>query len=113
PMNDVLTVPLKAIGMNAAANNLACCNRNGTPSKSFRSAFEKAVQKAGLANFTCYDLRHTLASRLVMAGVALPTVKALLGHKDMSMTLRYTHLSPDYKQHAVRLLEQFGDKVPA
>jgi hypothetical protein len=37
----------------------------------------------------------------------------LLGHKDISMTLRYTHLSTDHKQHAVRLLEQFGEKVPA
>ena len=48
-----------------------------------------------------------------MSGVDLPTVKELLGHKDISMTLRYTHLSTDHKQHAVRLLEQFGEKVPA
>jgi integrase len=113
PMNDVLTATLKAIRMNAAVDGSVFCNRNGTPYKSFRSAFEKAVQKAGLVDFTFHDLRHTFASRLVMSGVDLPTVKELLGHKDISMTLRYTHLSTDHKQHAVRLLEQFGEKVPA
>jgi integrase len=46
-----------------------------------------------------------------MAGVDLPTVKELMGHKDITMTLRYTHLSSDHKQRAVRALEQFGDKV--
>jgi len=99
--------------MNAAVDGSVFCNRNGRSYKSFRSAFEKAVQKAGLDDFTFHDLRHTFASRLVMSGVDLPTVKELLGHKDISMTLRYTHLSTDHKQHAVRLLEQFGEKVPA
>ena len=45
-----------------------------------------------------------------MAGVALPTVQNLMGHKDVSMTLRYTHLSSDHKQRVVRTLEQFGEK---
>ena len=48
-----------------------------------------------------------------MTGVDLPTVKELLGHKGIAMTLRYTHLSTDHKQRAVNALEQFGGKVPA
>jgi site-specific recombinase XerD len=92
-MNDVLTATLKAIRMDATIDGVVFCNRNGTPYKSFRSAFERAVQKGGLIDFTFHDLRHTFASRLVMSGVDLPTVKELLGHKDISMTLRYTHLS--------------------
>jgi integrase len=86
PMNDVLTTTLKAIRMNTGIDGSVFCNRNGTPYKSFRSAFEKAVQKAGVVDFTFHDLRHNFASRLVMAGVDLPTVKELLGHKDISMT---------------------------
>jgi site-specific recombinase XerD len=39
-----------------------------------------------------------------MAGVALNTVRDLLGHADMKMTLRYAHLSPDCKAAAVALL---------
>jgi integrase len=85
-------------------------NRHGTPYCSFRTAFERAVRKAAIDDFTFHNLRYTFASRLVMAGVDLPTVKELMGHKNISMTLRYTHLSRDHKQRAVRTLEQFGAK---
>ena len=43
-----------------------------------------------------------------MAGADLPTVKELMGHKDIKMTLCYAHLSSDHKQAAVRALEPFG-----
>ena len=48
-----------------------------------------------------------------MARVDSPTVKELMDHKDITRTLRYTHLSSDHKQRAVRTLERVGDKVPA
>jgi integrase len=110
PMNTVLTMTLKAVRMNTSEAGSVFCNRQGTPYRSFRTTFERAVKKAGLEDFTFHDLRHTFASRLVMSGVDLPTVQALMGHKDISMTLRYTHLSSDHKQRAVRALEQFSEK---
>jgi integrase len=112
-MNDMLTTTLKVVRMNTLVDSLVFCSHKGTPYRSFRSAFELAVRKAGLENFTFHDLRHTFASRLVMAGVDLPTVKELMGHKDITMTLRYTHLSSDHKQRAVRALERVGAQVPA
>jgi hypothetical protein len=48
-----------------------------------------------------------------MAGVDLPTVKELMGHKDIKMTLRYSHPSNRHKQNAVDALESFGEKVPS
>ena len=39
-----------------------------------------------------------------MSGVDLNTIRELLGHKDLTMTLRYSHLSPSHKQHAVEAL---------
>ena len=52
-----------------------------------------------------HSLRHTYASWLVESGVSLYTVQKLLGHENISQTERYSHLSPDNLQGAVRTLE--------
>jgi integrase len=106
PLNDTLTMVLKSARVDQAREERVFCNRNGDPYRSFRTAFEKAVRKASIADFTFHDLRHTFASRLVMAGVDLPTVKELMGHKHITMTLRYAHLSSDHKQAAVKKLDK-------
>lgn len=49
--------------------------------------FKRACRRAGIEGCTLHTLRHTFASRLVLAGVDLPTVQELMGHKDISMTL--------------------------
>jgi hypothetical protein len=49
-----------------------------------------------------------------MAGIDIRTVQELMGHKTISMTLRYAHLSPDHKRAAIDALEQrFSKKSPA
>jgi integrase len=57
-----------------------------------RRVFLPAVKKAGIDGFRWHDLRRTFASRLVMAGVDWRTVQELMGHKTVTMTLRYSHL---------------------
>jgi integrase len=113
PMNNILTKTLKAIRIDGLSGGVIFRSQKGTPYRSFRTSFERAVKKADIADFTFHDLRHTFASRLVMAGVDLPTVKELMGHKHMAMTLRYIHLSSDHKQRAVDTLEQFAQQVPS
>lgn len=86
--------------------------RSHKPIKDIRTAFRNVLKEAGISNFRFHDLRHTFASHLVMSGVDLLTVKELLGHRTLEMTMRYAHLSPDYKQRAVIVLDRFfGDTV--
>lgn len=66
-----------------------------------RTAFENAMKTAKVTDFHFHDLRHTYASHLVMEGVDLLTVKELLRHKTLEMTLRYAHLAPEHKRKAV------------
>ena len=47
--------------------------------------------------FRSHDLRHTFATRLVLGGVDIVTVKELLAHSDISTTMRYSHPSPESK----------------
>jgi integrase len=82
--------------------------------KSFAKAFTEACEQAEVKVSGPHVLRHTFASRLVMAGVDLRTVQELMGHKSITMTLRYAHLSPHHKRHAMETLEsRFPTKSPA
>ena len=54
---------------------------------------------------TWHDLRHTFGSRLIMSGVDLKTAQTLMGHKTISMTARYAHLSSAHLDAAVDRLE--------
>lgn len=69
--------------------------------------FQKACQKAGIDGLRFHDLRHTAASYLVQAGVEINVVREILGHKDLRMTLRYSHLSQKNRKEAVLKIDSF------
>ena len=62
------------------------------PSSRAMSLWYLVRGRAGIGDVRLHDLRHNLASHAVMQGVPLPTVAKLLGHRRMSMTLRYAHV---------------------
>ncbi len=80
-------------------------SRTCGPYKSVKRSFCTALKKACICNFRFYDRRHTFSSHLVMVGVDLTSAKELLGHKDIKMILRYSHLSPGHKRKAVNVLD--------
>jgi len=68
-------------------------------------AFLRACRKVKIADFRLHDLRHTAASWLRMSGADLQDVADLLGHRDLRMTRRYSHLSPAHLSAAVKRLD--------
>lgn len=76
------------------------------PVKKFRTSFRTACTKAKIDDFRFHDLRHTAASWMVQNGVPLDVVKDILGHSDISMTMKYAHRDAKAKFDAVNMLGQ-------
>lgn len=77
---------------------------NGQPFDNVNKAWNAVLVRASIADFRWHDLRHHFASKLVMAAVPLNTVRELLGHSDIKMTLRYAHLAPGHMREAVEAI---------
>ena len=73
--------------------------------------FKPALKAAGISDFRWHDLRHTFASWLVQDGVPLDRVSKLLGHKSLTMTMRYAHLGPNQLHEDVALLTRNSTPV--
>ncbi len=105
PLNaEALDVLMRWHKQNRKANGLVFPGRRGTAMTNISTSWERLVSAAGLTGFRFHDLRHDFASKLVMAGIDLNTVRELLGHADLKMTLRYAHLAPDRLAAAVEKL---------
>ena len=63
----------------------------------FTKPWKKALKEAEITDFTFHSLRHTCASYLAMNGASLLEIADVLGHKQIQMTKRYSHLCIDHK----------------
>ena len=107
PMNDVVRDILRTLPSRLKGPWVFPSTTGETPHDArnyVHRVFEPALKKASIDGFRWHDLRHTFASRLVMAGVDLRTVQELMGHKTQAMTIRYAHLSPGHQLDAVQRL---------
>ena len=85
------------------------CRLDGRPIQRFDTAWREALRIAGLEDFHFHDLRHTFCSNLLLSGSDLKDVKEMIGHSDLAMTDRYSHLTAIHKRsQQVKLAEHYA-----
>lgn len=104
PMNSEALNTLSGWRKQTAGDGYVFASATGGRMEDVKSAWLALLAEACIVGFRWHDMRHDFASRLVMAGVPLNTVRDLLGHTDIKMTLRYAHLVPESKAAAVELI---------
>ncbi|MGY1520155.1 tyrosine-type recombinase/integrase [Luteimonas sp. A482] len=106
PLNGEALDVLKRWKNQGSDDGLVFPSPGGGRFDNIQSSWEGLTADAKLVKFRFHDLRHDFASKLVMAGVDLNSVRELLGHGDIKMTLRYAHLAPDKLADAVARIER-------
>jgi len=81
------------IGNKEELTGNVCCRLNCTPIRNIKHSWETARAEAKLTDFHFHDLRHTYCSSIIMAGGDIKTACDMIGHSDIKMTYRYTHLT--------------------
>ena len=69
-----------------------------------RRSFHPCIEAADVRQITIHDLRHTFAAHFVMNGGTIYDLKKILGHRNIQVTERYAHLSPEYIQKQTSLV---------
>ena len=73
--------------------------------------FREVCLELGFEDLTIHSLRHTYSTRATINNVGAFAVKALLGHAKLSMTDRYTHLSPETLKDSLSGMEQHISRI--
>lgn len=105
PLGKVALAALKSIPK--GSNDFVFSNLDGKPltESQCKRPLKRAFRDAGLRELAWHALRHTFASHLVMKGAPLRSVQELMGHSDIRMTMRYSHLTDEAVREAVSLLD--------
>jgi len=82
--------------------------KSGKPIQHYDRAWKRIIKRAGIPYIPPYGLRHNFASLLVAENTPLPAVQALMGHKSIQTTMRYTHHRQD---HLFDATSKFGNIV--
>ena len=97
----------KRNGIDTDNSGLVFSHSDGSPIKCFNRAWWAALKVAGIKNFHFHDNRHTFCSNLLLSGGTLKDAKEMIGHKDISMTDRYSHLTLEHKRSKQQQLSEY------
>ncbi len=76
-----------------------------------KRSFPTACKSAGIHGFRFHDLRHTAATRMIESGVSIVTVSKILGHSDITLTVkRYAHPEDSFKDAVEKLANLTQDR---
>jgi integrase len=102
PMNQISRKELLSLQRESGDTEYVFVNRwTGRPRTDVKRAFRSACEKAGLEDFHFHDLRHTAATRLGDAGVDTRRIMAILGHRCIQTSARYTHATDEGLRRAM------------
>ena len=108
---DGQTCPTKYRGVDTGGSDLVFSHLKGNPIQNFNRAWWATLREAGIEDFHFHDLRHTFCSNLIVSGAGLKDAKELIGHKDISMTDRYSHLTIEHQlTKQLQLSEYYAQK---
>jgi integrase len=105
-------VPLNSVALDALAKQQAAVPHAASdpvfprpgPRSDCRWWFEPALTEAKIADYTWHNNRHTFCSWAALAGVSIKEIQVLAGHKSITMSARYSHLSPEASASATERL---------
>ncbi|OGS23266.1 MAG: hypothetical protein A2252_09280 [Elusimicrobia bacterium RIFOXYA2_FULL_39_19] len=103
PMNSILMHTFNNIKRNPKSLYVFC-HSDGRMILDIKKSFGTALRKAEIQEATFHTMRHTFCSQLALAGVDIFTIKELVGHRKIEMTMRYAHLTPNHKKAALEIL---------
>lgn len=87
----------RRLGIKSPKSDFVFCRIDGTPIKNFQNAWRTALKATDISDFHFHDLRHTYCSNLILSGAGIKEVKEMIGHSDISMTDRYSHLITEHE----------------
>jgi len=104
PLNATVRTILKRWQKQTSDTGLVFPSKKGKRLDNISSAWHKLVVDAEIEDLTFHDLRHDFATKILKAGADIVTVSKLLGHSDLKMTLRYSHVTDESLTTAVERL---------
>jgi integrase len=111
PLNRTVTELLKAKSKVVSLRGYVFTQRDEQVTKrEVQRQFATALKRAKVIDFRFHDLRHTFATRLAQSGVDIYAIAKLLGHKDIRMTQRYAHHSPESVRYGVDILDKMNSR---